>query len=260
MEPDKIYSHKLERTHQNMRMRMMNCQQTGTHTVKEGDSLYTIARMHHMTLEEITAMNPGIDPYNMQVGTEIMICMDADMGGMEPHMMADSNYLTNRMRLLWSQHMYWTRMLLISIAGDLRDINAVRARLMRNPGDMANLFAEVVSAEEANRLEQLLRQHLQIGEELMMALKNGNRSLAEQLNRQWYMNADEISLALANMNSNFDKEQIREMLNRHLALVARMTVERLAGNYQADIDVFDVAEMEMMRLADYLAAGLQKSM
>lgn len=235
---------------------MMNCQKTAVHTVKEGDSLYMIARMHHMSLEEIMAMNPGMDPYNLKVGTEIVICDDAE--DMEHFMQMDANDLNNRMRLLWEQHIYWTRMLLISIAGDLNDINAVKDRLMRNPLDMANLFAEFVSNEEANRLEMLLRQHLQIGGDLMVALKNQNRPLAEQLNRQWYMNADEIALALANMNSNYDKEQIRQMLNRHLEMLARIIVERLAGNYQADIDVFDVMEMEILKLADYLAAGLKK--
>lgn len=232
----------------------MNCQQTASHTVKEGDSLYMIAKMHHMTLEEITAMNPGVNPYNLSIGSVIMVCGNGN--GMEPYMQMNSNYLNNRMRLLWEQHIYWTRMLMISIAAGLQDFNAVQARLMRNPGDMANLFAEYVSNEEANRLEMLLTQHLKIGADLMMALKNGNRTLAEQLNRQWYMNADEIALALANMNSNFDKEQILEMLNRHLSMTARMVVERLAGNYQADIDAFDMGEMEILRLADYLTAGL----
>lgn len=235
---------------------MMNCQKTATHTVKAGDSLYLIAKKHHMTLEEIIGMNPEVDPYNLSIGSEIVICDDAD--DMEHYMHMDANDLNNRMRLLWEQHIYWTRMLMISIAADLNDLNAVNARLMRNPLDMANLFAEFVSNDEANRLEMLLRQHLQIAGDLMMALKNGNRPLAEQLNQQWYMNADALALALANMNSNYNKEQIQQMLNRHLALTARMVIERLAGNYQADIDVFDVAEMEILKMADYLAAGLMK--
>lgn len=43
------------------------------HTVAEGDTLYMIAKMHSVALEDLMEANPGIDPYNMQIGTELCI-------------------------------------------------------------------------------------------------------------------------------------------------------------------------------------------
>ena len=38
--------------------------------------------------------------------------------------------LTNSMRLAWEQHVYWTRMLLISIAEKLPDLPGVTAQVL----------------------------------------------------------------------------------------------------------------------------------
>lgn len=44
-----------------------------THTVKEGDTLYMIAKMHKVTLDALMAANPDIDPYNLQIG--MVLCV-----------------------------------------------------------------------------------------------------------------------------------------------------------------------------------------
>lgn len=43
------------------------------HTVKAGDTLYMIAKLHRVTLDALMNANPDIDPYNMQIGTELCI-------------------------------------------------------------------------------------------------------------------------------------------------------------------------------------------
>jgi LysM repeat protein len=43
----------------------------GTYTVKSGDSLAKIARANGVTLAEIVAANPGVDPKRLKVGQKI---------------------------------------------------------------------------------------------------------------------------------------------------------------------------------------------
>lgn len=43
------------------------------HTVKAGDTLYLIAKMHNIKLDALMRANPDIDPYNLLVGTELCI-------------------------------------------------------------------------------------------------------------------------------------------------------------------------------------------
>ena len=44
-----------------------------THTVIAGDTLYLIAKKHGVRLDSLMRANPDIDPYNMLVGTILII-------------------------------------------------------------------------------------------------------------------------------------------------------------------------------------------
>ena len=44
-----------------------------THVVAAGDTLYLIAKMHKIKLDDLMHANPNIDPYNLLIGTELII-------------------------------------------------------------------------------------------------------------------------------------------------------------------------------------------
>ncbi|WP_353096184.1 LysM domain-containing protein, partial [Tissierella praeacuta] len=44
-----------------------------SYTIKSGDTLYKLAITYNTTVEAITAINPGINPNNLQVGQRICI-------------------------------------------------------------------------------------------------------------------------------------------------------------------------------------------
>jgi len=44
-----------------------------SYTVKPGDTIYSIAQKYNTTVEAIMMMNPGVDPYNLQVGQVICV-------------------------------------------------------------------------------------------------------------------------------------------------------------------------------------------
>lgn len=52
----------------------MYCQNRRVHTVQEGDSLYRLARQYHTTVTELILGNPGVNPYNLQVGMKLYVC------------------------------------------------------------------------------------------------------------------------------------------------------------------------------------------
>ena len=160
------------------------------------------------------------------------------------------------MRLVWSQHVYWTRLLLISIAERLKDQSATTARLLQNPADIARIFACYYPAGVANTIEQLLTEHLQIGAELITALRDGQTGQAQALTRRWYQNADQMADAFSGINPFYEREAVRNMLYTHLELTTKEVAARLAGNYPADIAAFDQVEREAMEMADYFSAGI----
>ncbi len=44
-----------------------------THTIRKGDTLYSIARMHSTTVNAIASSNPNIDPLNLKIGSKIYV-------------------------------------------------------------------------------------------------------------------------------------------------------------------------------------------
>jgi hypothetical protein len=52
----------------------MYCQNKIVHMVQEGDSLYKLSRHYQTTVTELIMGNPGVNPYNLQIGMRLMVC------------------------------------------------------------------------------------------------------------------------------------------------------------------------------------------
>lgn len=239
----------------------MNCRNQITHIVQEGESLYKIAQRYNMSMGMVMEQNPGLSPYNLQIGTVLQICLDQSSGGQEQW--GDIDYkevmeLNNDMREVWIQHVYWTRMLLISIADRLRDQMAVTNRLLENPKDIAEVFGEFYPEEVTNTITRLLTDHLRIGSAWITAMRDGRTAEAAMLIRQWYENADQMARAFSSINPQYKEDEVREMLYHHLTSTQNEVGARLAGNYNADIQAFDEVEESILEMADYFTSGLVK--
>jgi len=149
-------------------------------------------------------------------------------------------------------------MLLISIAERLKDEKEVTARLLKNPTDIANIFANYYPANVAKSIETLLTDHLTIGAEIITSLRDGKSDEAQALTKKWYQNADEMATAFSGINPYYGKEELRKMLYMHLELTTKEVVTRLAGNYPADIQAFDAVEEEALKMADFFTRGIMQ--
>lgn len=164
--------------------------------------------------------------------------------------------LLNQLRLLWSQHVYWTRFFILSVAEGLADLEPVTARLLENPAGFSKVFARFFGARRAAQFEELLRQHLIIGGDLVKAAKAADAASAEALRRQWYQNADEIAAFLAEINACWRESEWRAMLYSHLEMTQQEAALRIQGNDPADIRIFGKIEAEAMEMADMMFCGL----
>jgi hypothetical protein len=164
--------------------------------------------------------------------------------------------LSNEMRMLWEQHVYWTRMVLISIAHRLDDQSATTARLLQNPGDIGRLFGKFYGAAAEKAISDLLTEHLTIGAQLITAIRDGQMEKANALTDSWYKNADKMAEAFAGLNPYYKFHELQQMLYTHLQLTTAEVTARLAGNYAADIAAFNKVEREALDMADYFTNGL----
>lgn len=164
--------------------------------------------------------------------------------------------LLKSMNLAWEQHIMWTRMLLISIAENLNDLDATQSRLLQNPKDIANIFSKYYGNNIANTIENLLTEHLVIGKDLIVALKNNNQSLAKILNDKWYKNADSMADFFSRINPFYKREEVRQMFYRHLQLTSDEVSARLKKDYTADIKAYDMVQKEILNMSMYFVDGI----
>ena len=161
------------------------------------------------------------------------------------------------MHLLWSQHVYWTRMFIISAVFGLPDIDPTTERLLRNPEDFRAALRPFYGAG-ADRLADLLREHLLLAAQLVKAAKAGDSKAAADAERKWYANADEIAVYLGSINPYWTADEWKSMLYEHLALTKKEAVEMIAGKYSDSISTFDEVERQALLMADVMADGLIK--
>lgn len=227
------------------------------YTIRPGDTLYSLAIRYGTTVQEIINTNLALDPYSLRVGQQIYIYPNTNNSN-DYWMSINQVNLLMHMNLAWLEHILWTRMLLISIAEKLNDLEATKTRLLENPRDIANIFRKYYGTNTANTIQRLLTEHLVIGGDLITALKNGNQKLAQELNTKWYENADDMAEAFSSINPFYPKEEVRQMLYEHLRLTTNEVSARLKKDYAADIKAYDMVQKEILKMSEFFVNGIVK--
>ena len=225
------------------------------HTIRPDDTLYNLAIQYGTTVQDIIGTNLALEPYNLRVGQQIYIY---------PNYNQNNNYwvsmnevrLLEKMNLVWEQHIMWTRMLLISIAENLKDLEATQTRLLRNPKDIADVFRPYYGNNVASEIQRLLTEYLAIEKDLIVALKNKDQEQANELSTKWYQNADRMAEAFSSINPFYPKEEIRRMLYEHLRLTTEEVNARLRGDYVADINAYDRVQKEILKMSRFFVDGI----
>ncbi|MFL0197747.1 acetylglutamate kinase [Clostridium sp. WILCCON 0269] len=166
--------------------------------------------------------------------------------------------LINTLRMLWEQHIVWTRITIISILAGLPDVNLVTQRLLRNPVDFEKALKPFYGDRIASQFRDLLKSHLIIAAELVKAAKAGNNQAAANAEKRWYANADEIANFLGRINPYWSQGDWQTMLHEHLKLTKSEAVDILTGNYAEGIKLYDEIEKQALKMADVMAKGIIK--
>lgn len=160
------------------------------------------------------------------------------------------------MRLLWQQHVYWTRMTIISMINGLPDEEATTKRLLRNAQDFERVFRPFYGANVAREFGSLITAHLVIAGELVKAAKAGNQNATANAEKRWYANGDEIVALLAHINHCWSEESMRRMWYKHLSLTKSEAVAILTGKYVKSISIFAQIEEQALQMAEEFARGI----
>ena len=208
-------------------------------------------------------VNPMLHENTLRVGQVICIPQERRSNRMplQPVSMGSSKaqqMLSNHMRLLWEQHVYWTRLFILSTVFGLPDTELVANRLLRNPKDFEAVLKPLYGESIAAKFAELFTSHLTIAAELVKTAKAGDSAAAADAEKRWYANADEIADFLGNINPYWSAQEWRKMLYDHLAMTKTEAVDILTSKYGDSINVFENIEQEALMMADTMTQGIVK--
>lgn len=232
----------------------MYCNNPIEHTVRAGDTLYKLSRQYNTTVSSVILSNAKINPYNLQVGMVLKICPGSVTT--RPGTPTRENDLREQMRMAWLEHVYWTRMFIVSAAGGIQDQQEIVGRLLANVDRIVSLFARQYPQNESNQLRELLTAHVELIGGLVTMMKEGDNSRIPMQKDKLLANASDLARFLAEATPEFNEFEIKDMMDMHLELTEQEIAERLAGEYAKDIETFGRIERQAVQMADYFADGL----
>jgi len=161
------------------------------------------------------------------------------------------------MRKLWEDHITWTRLFIVSFAGDLPDLGATTDRLLQNQVDIGDAIRPFYGDEAADRLTALLTKHITTAAALLDAAKNGDDTAFASAHDDWYRNARHIARFLHEANpTRWPLADMRSMMREHLDLTLAEASDHLTGHYVQDIADYDAVHREILHMADMLSRGI----
>jgi hypothetical protein len=176
--------------------------------------------------------------------------------GMMMMMTKSAMELGTAMRMLWEDHITYTRNYIISALADLEDAQAIAGRLLRNQDDIGNAIKPLYGDQAGAKLTALLRDHILIAVDVVKAAKAGVAADLDAASKKWTANADELAAFLSGANPNWPRAEMANMLHKHLEYTTQEVVSRLKKDWAGDIAAYDKGHAHMLMFSDMLTHGI----
>ena len=161
------------------------------------------------------------------------------------------------MREGWEDHVTWTRVVIISAAADLPDYQAAVGRLLQNQDEIGNAIKPYYGEAAGTELTRLLKDHIAIAGDLLVAAKKGDSAAVGDANARWYGNADDVARFLAKANpDHWPEGEMTRMMRTHLDLTLEEATARLTGDWAGDVVAYDRVVAEILQMSDMLTDGI----
>ena len=167
--------------------------------------------------------------------------------------------LRQGMRKLWEDHITWTRLVIVSTAASLPDLEATTQRLLKNQADIGGAIQPYYGEPAGRKLTELLNAHIVGAANILAAAKANDTAKLDAAKQAWYANADEIAAFLSGANpKNWPLEDMKSMMRMHLDLTLSEAVNQLQGKYEDSVTDYDKVHDEILKMADMLSDGIIK--
>jgi hypothetical protein len=167
--------------------------------------------------------------------------------------------LHEAMDMLWTDHVSWTRAVIVDFDANATNLKPDLARLMQNQVDIGNAIKPYYGTAAGDKLTSLLHTHIMEAVPILTAAKAGHKVELKRALAVWNANGQQIAAFLSKANPNaWPLSATSSMMRTHLDLTTNEAVAHLRKNWPADIAAYDAVRSEILMMADTLANGIVK--
>jgi hypothetical protein len=161
------------------------------------------------------------------------------------------------MRVLWEDHITWTRLFIVDASAQAPETDATTQRLLKNQVDIGDSIKPFYGEEAGARLTELLTQHILGAADVLAAAMAGDTAKLDAARQAWYANGDEIAAFLSTANpANWPLDEMKAIMKDHLDQTLAEAVAHLNGDWAADVAAYDAVHQQILGMADMLSAGI----
>jgi hypothetical protein len=158
---------------------------------------------------------------------------------------------------LWTDHVTWTRLVIVDFASGAPSLKPDLARLLRNQDQIGNAIKPFYGAAAGTALTKLLRTHIQQAVRVLTYAKSGDQAKLKAALAAWHANADQMAAFLSKANPKaWPLPMMRDMMKTHLDLTTDEAVAQLQGRWTAGITAYDRVRSEILDMSAMLADGI----
>lgn len=161
-----------------------------------------------------------------------------------------------QMMKLWIDHFFYTRLAVEETASGYAGASATITRLYDNQTQLGNNFSELFGAEAGNTYTALLKKHIDIALQIVVAAMKNQDTTA--LYQSWVDNANQIAELLNKYIPALSLDKIKAFMQGHLETTLAEAKAILTKNYDQSIKAGDVAENHILDMVNYIRSVLSK--
>lgn len=169
----------------------------------------------------------------------------------------ENRELHDNMRRLWSDHVSYTRLYIVSAVGNLADKAATTERLLRNQEDIGHAVGRYYGDAAGDSVTALLKAHILGAAAVLKAAQAKNKAALESSKTQLYQNGDSIAAYLSAANSaQWPLATLQGAFKTHLDQLLDEATARLEGRTADELSKFDASMDHILKVADLLSDGI----
>lgn len=163
----------------------------------------------------------------------------------------------NSLQKLWLENAMWTRMYVVSTAGELQDKSSILGRLRKNAEEISKETKKVQPSIDEGRFKTLLDSNVIGVTGLIFSANLGQGTEAYNVKQGMMKHVDQIATFLNTSNPNaFPVAETKLLFQGYLNEIHNQVMARASKSWDADIGAFDRINEYAVKISDALVKGV----